>query len=147
MKTYTVAQVSELLKISKDTLIYYDKLGLVKPKRGDNRYRYYTSQDILNLQFVEMAKNVDYSLEEIRLTLQNQKLHTMESFQWQMQFMREKRSYLKRKEKHIQAMIRFMDEAEELMEQKKLRMSKSDSNELSRFIERTFWNLKEDENE
>ena len=147
MKTYTVAQVSELLKISKDTLIYYDKLGLVKPKRGDNRYRYYTSQDILNLQFVEIAKNVDYSLEEIRLTLHNQKLHTMDSFQWQMLFMREKRAYLKRKEKHIQAMIRFMDEAEELMKQKKLRMGKSDSNELSRFIERTFWNLKEDENE
>ena len=146
MKTYTVAQVSELLKISKDTLIYYDKLGLVKPKRGDNRYRYYTSQDVFDLQFVEITKNVDYSLEEIRLTLHNQRLHTIESFQWQMKFMREKRSYLKRKEKHIQDMIMFMNEAEELMEQK-LRLGKSDSNELSMFIERAFWNLKEDENE
>jgi len=146
MKTYTVTQVSELLKIPKDTLRYYDKLALVKPQRGDNRYRYYTSQDVLDLQFVEIAKNVDYSLEEIRLTLHNQRLHTIESFQWQMQFMREKRSYLKRKEKHIQDMIMFMDEAEELMEQK-LRLGKSDSNELNTFIERTFWNLREDENE
>lgn len=146
MKTYTVTQVSELLKIPKDTLRYYDKLGLVKPQRGDNKYRYYTSQDVFDLQFVEIAKDVDYSLEEIRLTLQNQRLHTMESFQWQRQFMREKRLYLKRKEKHIQAMIMFMDEAEELMEQK-LRSGKSDSKELSAFIEKAFWNLMEDQNE
>ncbi len=39
MKKYSIQQVSELLQISKDRLGYFDKLGLVTPTRGENRYR------------------------------------------------------------------------------------------------------------
>lgn len=66
MKQYTVHQVSELLLIPKDTLRYYDKLGLVSPLRGENRYRTYTEQDILDLQYIETMKYADFTLSEIR---------------------------------------------------------------------------------
>jgi DNA-binding transcriptional MerR regulator len=66
MKQYSIRQASELLKMSKDTLRYYDKLGLVSPARGENRYRYYTEQDILYLQYIETFKYADFSLAEIR---------------------------------------------------------------------------------
>ena len=52
LKQYSIQQVSELLRIPKDTLRYYDKLGLVSPSRGENRYRYYIEQDILDLQYI-----------------------------------------------------------------------------------------------
>lgn len=56
-----------MLGMSKDTLRYYDKLGMVCPQRGDNRYRYYTEQDILDLQYIEVMKYGQFTLAEIRL--------------------------------------------------------------------------------
>lgn len=146
MKTYTIMQVSELLKISKDTLRYYDSFGLIKPKRGDNRYRYYTDQDVADLQFVEIAKNGDYSLEEIKLALQNQKLRTIEGFKWQMQFMKEKRQQLRKKAQHIQAMIKLMDEFEEIMDRKLLlNEPEVGAAELKNFVEQIYWDLRRNE--
>lgn len=52
-------QASELLHMPKDTLRYYDKLGLVSPSRGENLYRCYTEQDILDLQYIETMKYAD----------------------------------------------------------------------------------------
>lgn len=66
MKKYSIQQVSELLHMPKDTLRYYDKLELVSPSRGENRYRYYTEQDILDLQYIETMKYADFTLAEIR---------------------------------------------------------------------------------
>lgn len=66
MKTYSIQQVSELLHIPKDTLRYYDKLELVSPSRGENRYQYYTEQDVLDLQYIEAMKYADFTLAEIR---------------------------------------------------------------------------------
>ena len=67
MKEFSVRQVSALLQIPKDTLRYYDKLQLVSPTRGENRYRYYTQQNMLDLQYIEILKYADFSLSEIRL--------------------------------------------------------------------------------
>jgi DNA-binding transcriptional MerR regulator len=66
MKNYSIQQASELLLIPKDTLRYYDKLKLVSPFRGNNRYRSYTEQDILDLQYIETMKYADFTLAEIR---------------------------------------------------------------------------------
>lgn len=60
-----------MLSIPKDTLRYYDKIGLICPKRGDNRYRYYTEEDITNLQYVEVMKFAGLSLKEMKQILWN----------------------------------------------------------------------------
>ena len=66
VEQYTIKQTSELLKLPKDTLRYYDKLTLVSPKRSENRYRYYTEQDILDLQYIEILKYANFTLAEIQ---------------------------------------------------------------------------------
>lgn len=48
MKKYSIQQVSELLHMPKDTLRYYDKLELVSPSRGENRYRFTGTGNSLN---------------------------------------------------------------------------------------------------
>ncbi len=62
----TVQAVSKELNIPKDTLRYYDKIGLVTPKRSESGYRYYSSEDILNLKYVEALKYADFTLGEIK---------------------------------------------------------------------------------
>ncbi|MDR1094439.1 MAG: MerR family transcriptional regulator [Clostridiales bacterium] len=66
MKGNSVQEVSAALGIPKDTLRYYDKLGLVSPRRGENKYRRYTDRDMLDLQYVEILKYADFSLVQIR---------------------------------------------------------------------------------
>ena len=64
---YLIGYVSHILNVSKDTLRYYDKLGIVSPKKDTtNNYRYYTLQDLLSLSYAFMLRDLDVSLEEIR---------------------------------------------------------------------------------
>ncbi len=63
---WTIKQVSEQIGIPTDSLRYYDKLGIVSPKRAENGYRYYNQQDIEVLQYVTVMKYAHFSLAEIK---------------------------------------------------------------------------------
>ncbi|GHU64586.1 transcriptional regulator [Clostridia bacterium] len=72
MDTYTIENTSVKLGLSKDTLRYYDRLGIVSPQRGENKYRYYSEADIVNLMFVRIMQYADFSLREIKVALGGQ---------------------------------------------------------------------------
>ena len=63
---WTVKQVVETTGISADTLRYYDKMGIVSPKRNENGYRYYDETDITNLRYIVVMKYAHFSLAEIK---------------------------------------------------------------------------------
>lgn len=65
MAKYTVKQVSSMINISKDTLRYYDKLGLLSPNREENKYRVYTDENLMELMYIQVLKYADFSLAEI----------------------------------------------------------------------------------
>lgn len=146
MQTYTVKQVSELLKIPKDTLIYYDKLEIVQPQRGDNGYRYYTIQDIDELKFVEVAKNNDFSLKEIKRYLEFQRQPSIKGFEWQREDMKKKRKLLANKLKDIQSMIDLLGVVDDLMEQK-VQSNYTDTDTFHVLLENTFNRLRRNEDE
>ncbi|BBH19400.1 transcriptional regulator [Paenibacillus baekrokdamisoli] len=50
----------------KDTLRYYDRIGIVSPTRENNRYRKYSEDDIIELMNIQIMQYADLSLEEIR---------------------------------------------------------------------------------
>ena len=145
MKTYTVRQVSDLLQIPKDTLIYYDKFELVQPRRGENGYRYYTDNDISELKFIEVSKNNDFSLKEIKRYLECQRQPSIEGFEWQREDMKKKRTCLCNKINNIQAMIGYLDIVEDLME-KKVQSGYSDTDSLHAFLSDAFDRLRRNKN-
>ena len=65
-------QIGELAKqsgFSKDTLRYYEKIGLIqlpKNKRGPNNYRIYDGQILNELSQIRQLKNVGFTLKEIK---------------------------------------------------------------------------------
>lgn len=65
-KSYSIKEVSRLLQIPRDTLRYYDKIGLVSPSREKNRYRMYSRQDLIDLMNIQIMQYADFALEEIR---------------------------------------------------------------------------------
>lgn len=146
MKTYTVKQVSELLSIPKDTIIYYDRLGIVTPQRGENGYRRYTDGDISELKYVEVSKRNHFSLQEIKQSLEHQRKPTEEGFLWHRAYLKKKKEQLNARQKEIQAMIDLLDITDELMEEK-MRSGSQDTGILAELIDKTFNAIRRNEDE
>jgi len=71
---YSIGGVVVLLGISADTLRYYEKIGLLPPvQRTASGMRRYLPKDISNLRFIQRAKTMNFSLDEIsRLLMMRQ---------------------------------------------------------------------------
>ncbi len=65
-------QIGEIAKqsgFSKDTLRYYEKIGLIllsKQQRGDNNYRIYDGRILQELSLIKRLKSVGFTLNEIK---------------------------------------------------------------------------------
>lgn len=65
-------QVSEIQKktgLSKQTLFYYEKEGLIHPEREENGYRNYTDQDLQTLILIRFLRSLEISIDDIQLFL------------------------------------------------------------------------------
>ena len=56
---YKIGEISEMYDMSRDSLMYYEKLGIIEPTREDNGYRLYSVSDIWRLNLIkELGKNM-----------------------------------------------------------------------------------------
>ena len=63
----TVKQLSNLAGVTPRTLHHYDEIGLLKPSRvGDNGYRYYGEESLLQLQQILFYRELGIPLEDIK---------------------------------------------------------------------------------
>lgn len=66
-KLYKVAEFARLCGLPKDTVLYYDRIGLLCPaKVGSNGYRYYTFDQLFTANLIEGLKLSHMTLDEIR---------------------------------------------------------------------------------
>ena len=59
-------EVEKVLDVTKDTLRYYEKVGLIEPQRDDNGYRNYCQDDLRVIKNIVMLRSLDVSIEEIK---------------------------------------------------------------------------------
>lgn len=66
-KKFKTMEVAKMFGISKQTLIFYHKKGVLVPEYIDpkNGYRYYSTQQIWELMFILTLKEAEFSLSEI----------------------------------------------------------------------------------
>lgn len=62
---YLIGDVANLIGVSRDTLRYYEKRGILASKKADNGYRYYTDQDISHLVSILYQRKMNISLEDM----------------------------------------------------------------------------------
>ncbi len=64
---YQVSELASKCNVSKDTVRYYAKIGLLRPQRDSNNgYQYFTEQDVKYLEFIKRAKYLGYTLKDIK---------------------------------------------------------------------------------
>ena len=70
MKSYRIGAVAKQLKISVDTLRYYEKIDLLVPiNRNSGGIRLYGESDIARIKFILRAKMMNFTLDEIKALL------------------------------------------------------------------------------
>ncbi len=72
--SYQVSELALKCNVSKDTVRYYAKIGLLKPKRNENNgYQTFSERDIKHLDFIRRAQYLGYSLKEIKHIIEQSK--------------------------------------------------------------------------
>lgn len=66
MEIYTISQVAEISDMSKETLRYYESIGLITaPARSEGGYRKYNEETIDRLRFIKHSQEIGFTLKEI----------------------------------------------------------------------------------
>lgn len=62
---YQIGEIAGLLGLSRDTLRYYEKRGLLSAQKDHNGYRYYTKQDIYHLVSILYQRKMNIPLSDM----------------------------------------------------------------------------------
>lgn len=77
-EVFSISEMAEMHNISRQTLIYYDKVAIFKPLYIDeaNNYRYYSARQIPLLREILFLKSIGVKLEEIKEHMEQRNLNT-----------------------------------------------------------------------
>lgn len=103
----SINQVEKLTGVSKRNIRFYEKEGLLLPKRNEeNGYRVYDENDIWRIKVIKMLRMLDMPLEEIKCVLEEDRPLSEAIVEQQVE--------LERKAKELQAAIHFCDEMKKM---------------------------------
>jgi len=74
---YQISELAESVGLSRATLLYYEKLGLLTGKRQANGYRVYTDADRQRLRLMQQLQAGGLSLQECQACLDGKLDHDM----------------------------------------------------------------------
>lgn len=67
--TLTITRLAREAGVKTSTVRFYERRGLVRPKRQANGYRSFSTDDVRRLQFIRRAAGLGFTLAEIQLAL------------------------------------------------------------------------------
>lgn len=63
---YHIKQFSEIIGVSPESIRHYERIGILpEAHRAENGYRVYTDDDVDRLRFINRARQLDFSLDNI----------------------------------------------------------------------------------
>jgi DNA-binding transcriptional MerR regulator len=115
-KYLTTGEFAKLCKVNKQTLFYYDQIGLLTPVlKNEKRYRYYSIRQIELFFVIDLLKELGMSLNDIQQYMQNKSPESFLSLMYQKkEEIVKRRQEIEAKEKMIEAKIALMEEASNL---------------------------------
>ena len=60
---YKISEIARLYGIGVDSLRYYERLGILQPRRESNGYRLYSLKDMYKLNLIRDLRRLDFSME------------------------------------------------------------------------------------
>lgn len=100
----TTHEIEHMLGITKQALIYYEKEGMINPKRDENNYRNYSSSDLDILRLILLLRSMEVPIDEIKLILDG-KLSIKKALETKKDFINKEKSELELVEQNINEYI------------------------------------------
>ena len=94
---------------SRHTLRYYEQIGLISPLRQANNYRVYTAQTLQDLNFIQRAQSMGFSLGEIGQILDAQRNQTIDCADG-AKLIEKKMAEIRQKIADLKSIYRYLDE-------------------------------------
>ena len=69
---YKINEIAKLYGIGVDSLRYYERLGILKPRRDTNGYRLYSLKEMYKLNMIRDLRRLNFSMEQIKAYLEGQ---------------------------------------------------------------------------
>jgi DNA-binding transcriptional MerR regulator len=107
MKTYSISKIARACGLSRSTLLYYDRLALLRPSgRTGSGYRYYTEADLGRLERIRHFREAGLTLKEIRAVLSSGGKPGMKLLETRMRETAERIVGLKNQQRLLARMLR-----------------------------------------
>nr|WP_187699439.1 MerR family transcriptional regulator [Pseudomonas proteolytica] len=94
--------------LGRQTLRYYEELGLIAVQRGANNYRAYSEQTAQDLEFIQMAQKMGFTLAEIGEILEAKRQSTIDCAQGAA-LVADKMAEIELKISHLKVLHGFLD--------------------------------------
>ncbi|BCQ62416.1 MerR family copper efflux transcriptional regulator [Pseudomonas protegens] len=94
---------------SRHTLRYYEQIGLISPQRRTNNYRVYTAQTLQDLDFIQRAQSMGFSLGEIGEILEAQRNQMIDCADG-AKLIERKMAEIEQKIANLQSIYRYLDQ-------------------------------------
>lgn len=67
---YTIKEFATKLNVKVSTIRYYERVGLLLPRRAANSYRFYTEAELVKAYYILVMKYAAFSIDEIKQMLE-----------------------------------------------------------------------------
>lgn len=112
---YKISEISRLYGIGPDSLRYYERIGILKPKRDTNQYRLYSLKDIYKLNIIRDLRNLNFSMSQIKDYLDHQTIdNTLDILHKEQEFLKIQLRELKEKEAVITERINGLSSSKKI---------------------------------
>lgn len=71
---YKIGEISKIYGIGRDSLMYYEEIGILKPIRDTNDYRLYSISDIWKLNLIKELRELNFSMAKIKEYINNRNI-------------------------------------------------------------------------
>lgn len=99
---YKISEIAKLYGISTDSLRYYEKIGIVKPRRGENGYRLYSLRELYKLNVIRDLRQLGFPMEQIKKYLDHQSVGNT------MELLRHEQELIQKQLKSLKATMQFI---------------------------------------
>lgn len=109
MRSYSISQLAHSFGLSRSTLLYYERIGLLRAsERTSAGYRIYTQNEFNRLERICIFRNAGLSLEDVRELLSSGAEPSVKILESRMQELEDQILYLRGQQHAIIAMLKKM---------------------------------------
>jgi len=103
---YTIGKLVKKFNISRSTLLYYDKIGLLKPNgRSQSNYRLYSENDVKRLSEIMSHREAGIPLSDMNRLFEIEKNDVSETLSKRLKVIQDEIRTLKKQEKMILSVL------------------------------------------